>query len=24
LPRHVVRNWNGDEFARRLEEWFRD
>jgi len=22
LLRILVRDWNGDEFARRLEEWF--
>ena len=23
LPRFLVRNWPGDEFAHRLQEWFR-
>jgi peptidoglycan/xylan/chitin deacetylase (PgdA/CDA1 family) len=23
LPRVLVRNWTGDEFARQLKEWFR-
>jgi peptidoglycan/xylan/chitin deacetylase (PgdA/CDA1 family) len=23
LPRYLVRDWNGDEFAWRLERWFR-
>ncbi len=22
VPRHAVRNWDGDEFARRLDRWF--
>jgi peptidoglycan/xylan/chitin deacetylase (PgdA/CDA1 family) len=22
LPRYLVRNWNGDEFARNLESWY--
>lgn len=24
LPRYAVRNWTGQEFARRLQEWFYD
>ena len=23
LPRMVVKNWDGEAFAQRLEEWFR-
>ena len=22
VPRHAVRNWDGDEFARHLDQWF--
>lgn len=24
IPRHLVRNWNGDEFTLKLKSWFKD